>query len=398
MNTKYFSKEKKLFEQNNDEINYQYVGNGLVIGSKTSKFKVVDDFKKDEEEVLNTPAIKNTNQDIVYAEEILQDDDLYGQGFKDRLLDKEAQRSFVEIGKDIDEAILKNGVKTNIGFELISSMQFSRIMMIDYLENSLEIMKPILKTLNSFSFIYNKNEIDEINHSQKLLSVFEYANKNKSIPVYIFLNKFEAEKIFDFLKAFYAYFDNPDGDNYINTFGKLNYIPHNLYFIVSLDKNEFAYNIKRKLLRYISKIHFKAELVEVKQKYSLQTISLEELALSLKEVGDTFALNDDLWKKVDGLVDLISKTNGYYIHNKIEVRLENYMVAYSGKISDSYELLDITLANNIAREAFITKDPSLYQDKIDIEAFINNSFGFDRKENVRKELNEYLHFALKEVK
>ena len=236
MNTKYFSKEKKLFEQNNDEINYQYVGNGLVIGSKTSKFKVVDDFKKDEEEVLNTPVIKNTNQDIVYAEEILQDDDLYGQGFKDRLLDKEAQRSFVEIGKDIDEAILKNGVKTNIGFELISSMQFSRIMMIDYLENSLEIMKPILKTLNSFSFIYNKNEIDEINHSQKLLSVFEYANKNKSIPVYIFLNKFEAEKIFDFLKAFYAYFDNPDGDNYINTFGKLNYIPHNLYFIVSLDK------------------------------------------------------------------------------------------------------------------------------------------------------------------
>ena len=277
-------------------------------------------------------------------------------------------------------------------------MQFSRIMMIDYLENSLEIMKPILKTLNSFSFIYNKNEIDEINHSQKLLSVFEYANKNKSIPVYIFLNKFEAEKIFDFLKAFYAYFDNPDGDNYINTFGKLNYIPHNLYFIVSLDKNEFAYNIKRKLLRYISKIHFKAELVEEKQKYSLQTISLEELALSLKEVGDTFALNDDLWKKVDGLVDLISKTNGYYIHNKIEVRLENYMVAYSGKISDSYELLDITLANNIAHEAFITKDPSLYQDKIDIEAFINNSFGFDRMENVRKEFNEYLHFALKEVK
>ena len=64
MNTKYFSKEKKLFEQNNDEINYQYVGNGLVIGSKTSKFKVVDDFKKDEEEVLNTPVIKNTNQDI----------------------------------------------------------------------------------------------------------------------------------------------------------------------------------------------------------------------------------------------------------------------------------------------------------------------------------------------
>ena len=398
MNTKYFSKEKKLFEQNNDEINYQYVGNGLVIGSKTSKFKVVDDFKKDEEEVLNTPVIKNTNQDIVYAEEIVQDDDLYGQGFKDRLLDKEAQRSFVEIGKDIDEAILKNGVKTNIGFELISSMQFSRIMMIDYLENSLEIMKPILKTLNSFSFIYNKNEIDEINHSQKLLSVFEYANKNKSIPVYIFLNKFEAEKIFDFLKAFYAYFDNPDGDNYINTFGKLNYIPHNLYFIASLDKNEFAYNIKRKLLRYISKIHFKAELVEVKQKYSLQTISLEELALSLKEVGDTFALNDDLWKKVDGLVDLISKTNGYYIHNKIEVRLENYMVAYSGKISDSYELLDITLANNIAHEAFITKDPSLYQDKIDIEAFINNSFGFDRMENVRKEFNEYLHFALKEAK
>ena len=398
MNTKYFSKEKKLFEQNNDEINYQYVGNGLVIGSKTSKFKVVDDFKKDEEEVLNTPVIKNTNQDIVYAEEILQDDDLYGQGFKDRLLDKEAQRSFVDIGKGIDEAILKNGVKTNIGFELISSMQFSRIMMIDYLENSLEIMKPILKTLNSFSFIYNKNEIDEINHSQKLLSVFEYANKNKSIPVYIFLNKFEAEKIFDFLKAFYAYFDNPDGDNYINTFGKLNYIPHNLYFIISLDKNEFAYNIKRKLLRYISKIHFKAELVEEKQKYSLQTISLEELALSLKEVGDTFALNDDLWKKVDGLVDLISKTNGYYIHNKIEVRLENYMVAYSGKISDSYELLDITLANNIAHEAFITKDPSLYQDKIDIEAFINNSFGFDRMENVRKEFNEYLHFALKEVK
>ena len=151
-------------------------------------------------------------------------------------------------------------------------------------------------------------------------------------------------------------------------------------------------------IRYISKIHFKAELVEEKQKYSLQTISLEELALSLKEVGDTFALNDDLWKKVDGLVDLISKTNGYYIHNKIEVRLENYMVAYSGKISDSYELLDITLANNIAHEAFITKDPSLYQEKIDIEAFINNSFGFDRMENVRKEFNEYLHFALKEVK
>ena len=46
MNTKYFSKEKKLFEQNNDEINYQYVGNGLVIGSKTLKFIVVDDFKK----------------------------------------------------------------------------------------------------------------------------------------------------------------------------------------------------------------------------------------------------------------------------------------------------------------------------------------------------------------
>lgn len=392
---KYIKESEPILEKSNDKIRFGYVGNGVVIASKEKKFKVVSDFKDEESE--ETKIIVNEDEpEIYYAEEVFLDDDLYGAQFKDTLLESDSHRSFVDIADELNSAILENGVETNFAFELLASMQFSRIMLIPNLEDNLKIMKSILRTFSSYSFIFNKEDVQEINRSEKLAKIFEVANKNKSNPVFIYLHEFESETFYDFIKSFYAYFDNPDGDNYINTFGKLNYIPHNIYFLLSLKEGDVPYLIKRKLLRYISKMEYKAKLVEEKAKFKVTPISLEELSYSEKEASTNFAFSDDLWKKVDGLVNLISKTNGYFIHNKIEVRLENYLVAYSQKISDSYELLDTTLANNFALEAFICKDPSLYTSKIDIETYINNAFGYDRMLNLRKEFTSYLNYALKE--
>ena len=393
---KYIKDSSPLLEKNTSSSTYKYCGGGLVLEEKNGPFKIVKEFSSEvkEQAKLEIEEKKKIEDSIVYAEEIFSDDeDLYGQNFNDIMLDKKAHRNLLQIGQEMDEFVLGNGLQTDLSFKLLCSMQFSRLICLSSL--SFEAIKTYLSSVNKKTFIFEENGNEDISKERQILSAFEYAINNKTTPIFVYLHDFSSKNVFNYLRPLYNYIDNPEGDNYFNAFGKLTYIPHNLYFIISLKNGEYPYEITRKLLRYISFAEAKGTIIEEKTKFNVKTFSLEEIYLSMKESGMNFSINDDLWKKVDGLVKLISQTNGYFIQNKIEIRLENYLVALGNEVEDNFELLDKGLSANLAVEAFICKDPSLYETTIDIEKYLNNSFGEDKMPLLRKQFNAYLSYIIK---
>ena len=393
------NKDSKFVNDNAISLDDSLIYFDHTLIKKTNKFKVVKEFsdlaKKDTKK--ETAKVNKPKNDYFYAIEITEndenDDDLYGKIEKDKKLKNDKYRSFVEIGEEINSIIYKNGVKTDIGFNLLASMTFSHLLMIPYKENNLNEMKVILKSLNQNLFIFDGFLDKDFSKVKELSNILKLANDNKKDAMFVYLNHFKSQDLFEFLKPVYSFIDNQDSVNYIYADGKMNIIPKNIYFIFSLDKDEFPYEISRRLLRFVSYVPNNTLFLNEVERMTTKPINLEEMRLSLKNKGANYYIDDNLMKKMDGLVSLINKTNGYFIQNKIQNRLENYLVALSFKDIDDYEKLDICFANNFAYEAFITKDYKMYFDEIDIVKYLKNAFGSERMERLISKFEEYLSYT-----
>lgn len=363
----------------------------LIIEDKHPGFLIIEDFsavsKETEEET-------ESKEKIYYAEEIFEDeDDIYASAMKDRLLQKERHRSLYEIAGQINRALLLNGYETNIGLSLLGSMHFSRLIYLPYREDQRTFVKALCTSL-SIPFYSTESSAggqdDYLAYETTIYRAVEYAKNNKNKPVFVYTDNLLSKDVFDYYHHFYHYIDNPDGDIYFTALGKSVYIPHNLYFVFSMQPGQVTYDIQRRLFRYVSFLDFNSKVVEPSETKENISLSLEELRASLREASEHHGIKEELWKKFDGIIEAIHEVNGFVLQNKIARRLEDYALCYFTSPLETIEVMDVVLANNFMHEAVITSRPQVYHTDIDLNKTIDNNFGPESLPLSRKVFREYL--------
>lgn len=365
----------------------------IVVENKHPSFRIIEDFSAGnigpEEEDQQGP-----KENVYYAEEIFDDeDDIYTNAMNDRLLQKEHHRTMFEIGETINNAVLANGFKTNVGLSLLASVQFSRLIYLPYRENVREFVKSLFTSISNPIYMTASSDggqDDYLAYDDIIYRALEFARVNKNRPVFVFSDNLTSKNLFDYYHHFYQYIDNPDGDIYLTALGRSLYIPHNLYFIFTLQPKQCPFDIARRIYRYVSYLDFNFSEVAPSENKSNLTLSLEELRASLREAADNYGIKEDMWKKFDGIIELIHEVNGFVLQNKVARRLEDYAISYFTSPLEVTEVMDTVIANNFIHEAIITNKPQVYTTDYDLYKAIDNNFGPESLPMTRKVIKEYL--------
>jgi hypothetical protein len=272
-------------------------------------------------------------------------------------------------------------------------MQFSRLLYLPENSNNLSFVKDLFSSLNNPIFLTSSSEgghDDFLAHEDVLYRAIEFAKNNKNRPVFIYSDNLRSRDVLEYYRHFYQYIDSPDSDSYLTALGKSQYIPHNLYFIFSLKEKECVYDIPRRLFRYVTFLESNFTKVEPSEKKENITLSLEEIRSSLREASDIYGINEDLWKKFDGVIEVIHEVNGFFLQNKIARRLEDYAISYFSSPLDAYEVMDHVLSNSFIHEAIITSNPQIFKTTHDLDKAIDNNFGNETLPLTRLVIREYL--------
>lgn len=366
----------------------------LVVENKHPKYRILEDFSQSNMN-LDEEENKGPKENYYYAEEIFDDeDDIYTNAMNDRLLQKEHHRTMYEMGETINSAILANGFKTNVGLPLLASIQFSRLIFLPYKENARDFIKAMFTSISNPIYMTASSDggqDDFLAYDDIVYRALEFARVNKNRPVFIYSDNLSSKNVFEYYRHFYQYIDNPDGDIYLTALGRSLYIPHNVYFIFSLkDNKECPYDIARRIYRYVSYLECNFSEVPPSDKKENLILSLEELRASLREAADNYGIKEDMWKKFDGIIEIIHEVNGFVLQNKVARRLEDYAISYFTSPLEVTEVMDVVIANNFIHEAIITNKPQVYHTDYDLYKTIDNNFGPESLPLTRKVIKEYL--------
>lgn len=356
----------------------------LVVDETDETYKIVKEFSESAQASSKIYTSQDVDLDahlndeeIIYAEEIIDDDDdLYGDESRDRELEKQKHRSYVDIAQELDEKLEDNGLHGKIGFNFLAAMNFSRFLYFKNRESLHDEIYDLIRTCD-FPFHEVKNEgLASISEDESILDVLANAKKNIFKPYFIYVGVLEADKVFEFLKPFYNYIDNPDGDSMLQVNGRNVYIPHNIYIIYSIKDHKNYFDISRRLLRYSAIVD--GELIPVEAKTNPECnkmiISMDQLHVAFVETDAQFAISEDAWRKIDNFANALNQVNSYKLHNKIVRRLENYMILALSTGKKEEDVVDIALANNLISEAIITKEPVKYFNEFSLVEMIEENF------------------------
>lgn len=380
----------------------------FVVEEAEDSFIVVKEFSNEAKSASNV-VLQNQNENestindnLIYAEEIIEDDDndLYDEGFHDKAIEKQRHRSYLEISQEIDSALEKNGFSGHSSFGLLTAMKFSRLLYTPKSDNVDLFVRSLVTTMGAPLYEISYEEGCNIASNNDIYTIFASAKKSLNKPVFIYVGVLNASNVMEHLRPIYPYIDNPDGDNFVTANGHSMKVPNNIYIIYSLDDDKEFYNVSRRLLRYTAR--FELDLTQNKVSSGATVspfiLTLEELSASFREANEKYAIEEEPWRKIDELVKVINSVNGYSIKNKIQRRLEDSMIILlsSGKQLD--DILDIVLSQFILHEAIISMNPEKYTNEVDLIDSIEDIFGSSGMKRSKNVIKEYLTLFTKKGK
>ena len=371
----------------------------LVVEEEDETYRIVKDFSDSAlatSEILSSVQSQelesNEEEGIVYAEEIIDDDDdLYAEELHDRELEKQKHKSYSEIAKEIDEKLEMNGWHGTIGFNLLTAMKFSRFLYFKNRESLYDEIKGLIYTLD-FPFHEVKGEnLTTIADDEAILDVLAAAKKNDFRPYFIYVGEIPYDKVFEFFRPVYNYIDNPEGDAFLHSNGRNVYLPHNIFFIYTIKDHKNYFDVSRRLLRYSAIVDGELIPVEVKDgNLYKMIISFDQLNAAFMEADSQYEISEDSWRKIDNFANAISQVNYYKLQNKIVRRLENYMILCLSNGKREEEVVDTCLAYNFMSEAIVTKEPAKYFNEFSLVEMLEDSFDGFQMSKCKEVIAAYL--------
>ena len=327
-----------------------------------------------------------------YAEEVYDEgEEVIFDDIHDSEVIVEKRLSYPEIIENLTGAFSSYGLtEENLALDLLSSMKFSRLINIKPTDDVSSGVEALFDAVGNPHFYIDYTEDKTIANDNSTIEFLDYAKANPFKVVFVYVKDMSSKNIFKFLRPFYPYIDNPHGDCFISTQGKSLFIPHNIYFLVSLKKDDVIFDTARRILRYLGTMNTPLTLGKPKDVLTTYEINTEVVTRASRDANDVYSVSESSWKKLDNVVELVHKVNNYTLENKISRRIEEFVVVYLSTGREEDDALDICLANNVFQELLVTTRPLMYLKECNIVKEISGQFGNNRMTLTKDVVSKYL--------
>ena len=380
--------DPKLYKSS-DKVNRKTWKNftDFEIEENESPFVIVSN-SKDDAPII----IKEEEGEKYYAEELYDEgEEIELDDIHDSEVVAEKRLSYKDIADSLDEAFASQGLSGSyLGLNLIASMQFSRLINLKPHKDVDVLVERMFNALNNPKFVVKYDPDQNISNATNIMEILNYAKDNPFKITFVYIKGVIAKDLFRYIRPFYSYIDNPNGDCFISAQGRSLYIPHNIYFMVSIRKYDVIYDTARRLLRYLGTYH--PEVTIGAQKEELKSFPLDTNVMfkAMLDANEEYAVSEANWKKIDNVVEVIHHVNNYSLENKIMRRIEEFVVCHLANGVNEMDALDIALANNMFQEVLITTKPQLYSGEYNVLKEISGQFGNSHLPLTKEAVSRYL--------
>ena len=358
------------------------------------KYKIVDNFSGSSVSVSASVEGAQVEYDedgnpIYYAEEVFDDEDnIFIIEESSTLIKKEKSITYADLVARLNESLESFGVTGDLAANLIASMAFSKLIDVT---NVIDVIPTLFKALDNPNYVIHYAPNESLTSQRVLYNVFEYAKTHPTIPVFMLIDEIPSKEYLNFLRPLYRYIDDINGDYYININGVMIHIPHNIYFMTELRRDNIVFDISRRYLRYIAIL---------KSNYQISrdpdgarkpcTITNDQLVNARRNAMESYAVEEATYKKLDGMFTLANEANGYVLQNKIQIKIEEFSAVLLSLEMTEEDVIDRCLAYNVVPAVVISSDPTKLMRDCNLTTVLDNEFGPDKMKLTKGVIKEYL--------
>jgi len=204
-----------------------------------------------------------------------------------------------------------------------------------------------MSTAESPIDLYYKKNGNKLEETPFAKTVSKCAFNHSQIS-FIGLQKVALNKIDSFFSPIIKYISNPLKQNMIELKGGINRsleMPSNVWICMNVCGNENLDSLPKHIADLACFINLEAgECTKKDKKTPITKVEYEQLQYMCQVAKQDYELEEDTWKKIDRLEDLVARYNPYHMSNKLCIRLEQFASTMFACSADANEALDYTLA------------------------------------------------------
>ena len=177
-----------------------------------------------------------------------------------------------------------------------------------------------------------------------------YAREHRETVCFAVLKNVNAEDLGKLMTPFTRYFHNPSREFtvYVQENDTTYLIPDNLWFVVELAEGEKIESVPSCVAETATLLRADFVDCEAKQEPDVyRSVGFYDLEYVADMSRNGLNIDEDLWKKVDGIEAYVNARTPYQIGNKLWLQLEKYIAVYTACGFEKNDALDRALAFNL---------------------------------------------------
>lgn len=243
---------------------------------------------------------------------------------------------------------------------LLSSMATSRLMLIRAPKQIFDLTVAIMN-----AYFFSQNTLQDLTGAESPLDLFYKKNGSRleetpfakaaakgtftaSQISFVGLQNVKLSSIDGFFSPVIKYISNPNKVNMIELKSGINRaieVPSNLWICMNVCGDENLDALPKHIADLACFINLEAgECTKKDKKTPITKVDYDQFQYMTQVAKREFELEEDTWKKIDRLEDLVAKYSPYHMSNKLCMRTEQFAATMLACNSDASEALDFTLA------------------------------------------------------
>ncbi len=193
-----------------------------------------------------------------------------------------------------------------------------------------------------------------------------------------------------YFSSYVNYVKNPLANNHVTVFNERNietsyYIPKNVWFVINLAEGASV----AELPDFVSEIATVnlfdiAECAASEQLSTVHKFSYYQLDWLVERTASRFAVDEELWKKIDRFEEKINHQTPFHIGNKLWLCLEKFAYVYLACGGEQINAVDEAVAAKLMVPVMLAQKGATAEDGKSLDETVEAIFGEDRAEACKR--------------
>ena len=177
------------------------------------------------------------------------------------------------------------------------------------------------------------------------------------------------------LMPYVQYFGNPNAGYAIVDNGIEIKLPSNLWVIISPKEGQSIDTLPAYISNLATLVDFEGVEIEAQNSITHKPLAKNQLEALIYQARRDLHIDEELWKGVDALEELIAQHTEYRIGNKVFLQLECYIATYTQAGGELAEAMDSAVASKLLPGILALTRGKESMEEVDLGVMLENYFG-----------------------